>query len=472
MQERKTQNAGSSVFSNVYFIGAGGIGMSALVRYFLAKGKKVAGYDRVESDLTQQLNDEGAKIHYTDSVDLIPSEFKDKNTTKIVFTPAVPSDHSELNYFRKNGFEVIKRAQALGEITRNSRGICVAGTHGKTTTSSMIAHILKQSHVDCNAFLGGILKNYESNLLLSDRSDWTVVEADEYDRSFHQLSPTVAVITSVAPDHLDIYGTEEAYREAFIHFTSLIRENGILLMEHGIDANPKLRDGVKKYSYSGEYEKSDSKTAPDFYAKNVIFQNGEIYFDLVTPALVVPDIRLGVPVEINIVNGVAALSVAWLCGVSCEELKAGMSSFQGAKRRFDFHIKTDDLVMIDDYAHHPEELEASILSIKKLYPDKKLTVVFQPHLYSRTKDFYREFAKVLSFADKVILIPIYPAREEPVEGVSSQMILDLITVHDKALLTKEELIEQMKKEDLEVLLIAGAGDIELLVDPVKKKLYA
>jgi UDP-N-acetylmuramate--alanine ligase len=456
---------------SIYFIGAGGIGMSALVRYFLSERKKVAGYDRVESELTQQLSREGAQIHYEDNVDLIPSAFKDKNTTLIVFTPAVPSNHSELLYFRQNGFEIMKRAQVLGEITRTSRGICVAGTHGKTTTSSMIAHLLKQSGVDCNAFLGGILKNYDSNLLLSGKSNWTVIEADEYDRSFHWLSPTIAVITSVAPDHLDIYGTEKAYREAFIHFAALIRENGTLLMETKIDIVPQTQAGVKTYRYAGDAVSLKTGNPIDFYADNIRIQNREIYFDFVTPSSVIRDVQLGVPVEINIVNAVAALAVAWLNNVPDEKLKQGMASFSGTKRRFDFHIKTGKLVLIDDYAHHPEELEASISSIKKLYPDKKLTVVFQPHLYSRTKDFYKEFAKSLSLSDEVILIPVYPAREKRIEGVSSQMILDLVTTPKKKLLSKEDLVAQVKKEDLEVLLIAGAGDIELLVEPIKKKLY-
>jgi UDP-N-acetylmuramate--alanine ligase len=463
---------------NVYFIGAGGIGMSALVRYFLSKGKKVAGYDRVKTILTQQLNREGASIHYDDDVALIPSCFKDKNNTLVVFTPAVPSNHSELVYFRENGFEIMKRSQVLGEITRTNRGICVAGTHGKTTTSSMIAHLLKQSWVDCNAFLGGILKDYDNNLLLSDKSDWTVIEADEYDRSFHWLSPTIAVITSVSPDHLDIYGTEEAYREAFIHFTSLIKKGGTLLMESNVNIVPQLQEDVLFYRYSSGNSKTGSQLdlfqssgKPDFYAKNIRIGGGEIFFDFATPQSVIHDIQLGVPVEINIANGVAALAVAWLNGVSEEELKKAMLSFKGAKRRFDFHIKTDDLVLIDDYAHHPEELTASISSVKKLYPGKKLTLVFQPHLYSRTKDFYKEFAKSLSLSDEVILLPVYPAREEPIEGVSSQMILDLVTCPKKRLLSKEELLEQIKKEDLEVLLMVGAGDIELLINPIKEKIY-
>ncbi|MDR3218463.1 MAG: UDP-N-acetylmuramate--L-alanine ligase [Dysgonamonadaceae bacterium] len=458
-------------WDNVYFIGAGGIGMSALVRYFLSKGKKVAGYDRVESELTRLLNTEGAAIHYADNIDLIPSAFKDKEHTLVVLTPAVPNDHSEWVYFRNNGFEIHKRAQALGEITQTNRGLCVAGTHGKTTTSSMIAHLLKQSTVDCNAFLGGILKNYDSNLLLSDKSDLTVIEADEYDRSFHWLSPYMAVITSVAPDHLDIYGTPEAYRESFRYFTSLIRENGVLLMEANVAIEPELQKGVKVYRYAACYGGTDPQSTDkqaDFRAENIRIGKGEIYFDFVTPEKTIHDIRLGVPVKINIVNGVAAMAIAYLNGVSEEELRTGMSSFQGAKRRFDFHIKQDDLVLVDDYAHHPEELAASISSVKELYPDKKLTVVFQPHLYSRTKDFYKAFAESLSLADEVILLPIYPAREAPVPGVSSQMILDLVTIPEKYLYTKAELLEKIGDRRREVILIAGAGDIELLVAPVKK----
>jgi len=451
-------------YSVIYFIGAGGIGMSALVRYFLFHGKKVAGYDRVESELTRQLNAEGAEIHYEDSIDLIPEIYKNKKDTLVIITPAVPEDHSEWTYFRQNGFPILKRAQALGEITRNARGLCVAGTHGKTTTSSMIAHLLKQSAVDCNAFLGGILKNYDSNLLLSAKSDLTVIEADEYDRSFHWLTPYMAVITSVAPDHLDIYKTPEAYKEAFRHFASLIREDGVLLMETGVDIEPELKSGVRLFRYGID--------KGDFHAKNIRIGNGEIHFDLVTPERTILNIQLGVPVKINIPNGVAALAIAYLNGVSDNELKKGMVSFQGARRRFDFHIKRDDCVLIDDYAHHPDELAASISSVKELYPDKKLTVVFQPHLYSRTNDFYREFAEVLSAAGEVILIPIYPAREEPIPGVSSQMILDLVTAPEKHLYSKEGLLEAMRGKKRELVIVAGAGDIELLVEPVKKILDA
>lgn len=450
-------------FSNVYFVGAGGIGMSALARYFLFHSKKIGGYDRVETDLTRQLNVEGAEIHYEDNINLIPEIYKDKTNTLVIITPAVPEDHTEWLYFRQNGFTILKRAQVLGEITRNSRGLCVAGTHGKTTTSSMIAHLLKQSAIDCNAFLGGILKNYDSNLLVSAQSDLTVIEADEYDRSFHWLSPYMAVITSVSPDHLDIYKTEDAYKTAFRHFTSLIREDGVLLMENGVDIEPQLKNGVRLYRYGIE--------RGDFYAKNIRIGNGKIDFDFVTPERTVSDIQLGVPVKINILNGVAALAIAYLNGVSDSELRNGMATFQGPKRRFDFHIKRDDCVLIDDYAHHPEELSASISSVKELYPDKKLTVIFQPHLYSRTHDFYREFAEALSAAAEVILIPIYPAREEPIEGVSSQLILDYVTAAEKFLYSKEELLEAMRKEKRELVLIAGAGDIERLVEPIKEIVY-
>jgi UDP-N-acetylmuramate--alanine ligase len=453
--------------ASFYFVGAGGIGMSNLIRYFLFEGKRVAGYDRVESALTRQLNAEGAAIHYREAVDLIPPAFRDRGNVGVVYTPAVPEDNAELAFFRENGFAVMKRAQVLGEITRTKRGICVAGTHGKTTTSSMIAHVLKQSSVDCNAFLGGILKNYDSNLLLSERSDLAVIEADEYDRSFHWLTPDTAIITSVAPDHLDIYGTEEAYRAAFVHFTSLVRAGGRLLMEHRVDIVPELQEGVRLYRYAG----ADGGEGVDFYAEHVRMGDGAIVFDFVAPGLVVRDVPLGVPVEINIVNAVAALAAAWLNGVvSAEELRRGMASFRGARRRFDFHIQSDRIVLIDDYAHHPEELEASIASVRKLYPRRKLTVVFQPHLYSRTRDFYREFADSLSRADEVILLPIYPAREEALPGVSSEMILERITAPRKRVVDYAALVDAINKDETEVLLMTGAGDIELLVEPVKKKL--
>lgn len=450
-----------NTIKSLYFIGAGGIGMSALIRYFLAKGKFVAGYDKTATDLTLKLNEEGAQIHYEDNVKMIPDCCLEKETTLVVYTPAVPQTHSELTYFRENGFEILKRAQLLGLITNISKGLCMAGTHGKTTTSSMLAHILKSSHVDCNAFLGGILKNYGSNLMLSDTSDLTVIEADEYDRSFHQLSPYMAAITSVDPDHLDIYGTEEAYRESFAIFTSLIRPDGVLLMRKGIDLQPRLQDGVKLYTYSGENE-------GDFHAENVKIGNGEIIFDFVAPNSKIKNIILGVPVKINIENAVVAMAIAWLNGVKEDELREAMASFAGAKRRFDFYLKHDDIVLIDDYAHHPSELEASIQSVKALYPDKKITGIFQPHLYSRTNDFASEFAHSLSLLDQLILLDIYPAREEPIPGVTSKLIFDQVSISDKQMINKADLLSVIEKGNYQVLLMIGAGDIDRLLVPVKE----
>lgn len=448
--------------TSVYFVGAGGIGMSALIRYFLSKGKKVAGYDKTPSGLTEQLNYEGAAIHYEDNVMLIPDDFTDPAKTLVVYTPAVPDSHTELSYFRDNEFEIMKRARVLGEITNCTRGLCIAGTHGKTTTSSMVAHLLKQSHVDCNAFLGGILKNYNSNLMLSEHSDLTVIEADEFDRSFHWLRPYMAVITAADPDHLDIYGTPEAYRESFEHFTSLIRPGGCLIMKKGINVTPILQQEVSLFSYSATEE-------ADFYATNVQIGNGEIVFDFVGPTITISDIQLGVPVKVNVENGVAAIALAWLNGVTPDEIRKGMASFAGPKRRFDFHLKKKNIVLIDDYAHHPAELKASIQSVKELYAGRKITGVFQPHLYTRTRDFAADFAESLSLLDELILLDIYPAREEPIPGVTSQIIFDAVTIPNKKMVRKEDLLNRITAEvnNLEVVLMVGAGNIEQLVEPVK-----
>ena len=436
--------------------------MSNLARYFMSKDKKVAGYDRTETPLTKELEKEGAEIHYIDDANLIPDYCKDKTNTLVVYTPAVPADSNEIMYFRNNGFEMQKRAQVLGIITQSSKALCCAGTHGKTTTSSMVAHILKQSHLDCNAFLGGILKNYNSNLMLSDKSEFTVIEADEYDRSFHWLHPYMALITSVDPDHLDIYGTEEEYLKSFEHFTSLILSGGALVMKHNIKLSPKLKEDVRLYTYSMD--------RGDFHAKNIKIENGEIRFDFVTPNETIDNIQLGVPIKINIENSVGAMAIAYLNGATPEELRRAMATFQGAKRRFDFLLKTDKIVMIDDYAHHPEELAASITSVKELYPDKKLTGIFQPHLYSRTKDFADEFARSLSLLDELILLDIYPAREKPIEGVTSKIIFDKVTC-PKTLCRKDELLSLLeKKNDIEVLLTVGAGDIDQLLTPIKELL--
>ena len=437
---------------SVYFIGAGGIGMSALVRFFLSKGKDVSGYDRTPTELTERLNQEGASIHYEDNVKLIPQNFMDKETTLIVYTPAVPDSHTELTFFREHGFNIMKRSQVLGMLTKTGKGLCVAGTHGKTTTSTMAAHLLHQSPVGCNAFLGGISKNYDTNLLLSDTSDYIVIEADEFDRSFHWLTPYASVITATDADHLDIYGTKEAYLESFQHYTTLIQPGGALILHEGLELQPKLQEGVRQYTYS--------KDSGDFHAANIRIGGGEIFFDLVSPFGNIQDIQLGVPVLINIENGIAAMALAQLSGANAEEIKHGMASFKGVDRRFDFKIKNDRIAFLSDYAHHPEEIRQSILSLRALYPDKKLTAIFQPHLYSRTADFYKEFADSLSLLDEVILTEIYPAREKPIPGVTSKLIYDNLRPGiEKSICRKEDLLRLLPQKSLDVLIVLGAGDL-------------
>lgn len=448
-----------NILKSVYFIGAGGIGMSALVRYFLSKGKKVGGYDRTPSELTAKLIEEGAQIHYEETPEKIPSDFLNAENTLIVYTAAMPNDHILLQYFRNHGFTIYKRAQVLGMLTRSSKGLCAAGTHGKTTTSTMTAHLLHQSHVGCDAFLGGISKNYATNLLLSDNSEYVVIEADEFDRSFHWLTPYATVITATDADHLDIYGTEEAYLESFSHYTSLIQPGGALIMRKNIQLNPQLQEGVRLYTYSTE--------EGDFHAENIRIGGGEIFFDYVSPLGNIQNIQLGVPVAINIENGIAAMALAQLSGITNDEIKAGMASFQGIERRFDFKIKTDKIVYLSDYAHHPEEIKQSILSIRALYKDKKITAIFQPHLYTRTRDFYLDFADSLSLLDEVILTDIYPARELPIEGVSSQLIYDHLSPNiEKTLCKKEEVLDVLMNKNIEVLITLGAGDIENYVSQI------
>lgn len=450
---------------NLYFVGAGGIGMAALERYFMAKGYAVAGYDRTPSELTDKLAAEGARISFVDDVEqAIPAEFRDPKETLVVYTPAIPADNHVLSYFRDNGFEVVKRAAVLGRVTHESRGICFAGTHGKTTTSSLAAHILHNCKVDCNAFLGGVLRNYDSNFLLAPESPWSVIEADEFDRSFHHLRPWIAVVTSTDPDHLDIYGTEEAYLESFAHFTSLVHPGGALVVHEGLKLKPRPQEGVKVYSYS--------RDSGDFHAERIRRGNGEIRFDFVYPGGRIDDISLGVPVEVNIENAVASLGACWLTGdMETKAARTAVGSFLGAKRRFEFWLKEPGehgRAIIDDYAHHPDELKASIRSVKALYPGRKLTVVFQPHLYTRTRDFYRGFAEALSLADEVILIPIYPARELPIPGVESEMILPLISGAKKEVVARENLIDTIKNRNFEILLTAGAGDISDLVPGIAR----
>ena len=444
---------------NYYFLGIGGIGMSAIARYFKAKGFNVAGYDRTASLLTHELEKEGIAVNYSDEVEVIPSEYKNPDNTFVVFTPAIPKDNVQYNFFVSNNFVMQKRAQVLGDITRRERGLCVAGTHGKTTTSTMIAHILKQSHVDCNAFLGGISKNYTSNLLLSDKSDLVVIEADEFDRSFHHLSPYMAVVTATDADHLDIYGTYDAYVESFNHFTSLVQPGGVLIMKKGIVLNPQLAENVSLYTYSAT-EKAD------FYADNIRIGGGKLLFDFIAPTTKICGVDLGVRGLVNVDNAVASLSVALLSGATESELKAGIASFAGIRRRFEIHYKSDKFTLVDDYAHHPKEIEASLKSINALYNDRKIVVVFQPHLFTRTRDFYADFAKALSVANQVVLVEIYPAREKPIDGVSSKIIFDEITSPVKKITTKKELIDTLDNIDFQVLLVVGAGDIDTLIPSI------
>lgn len=447
-------------FTRYYFLGVGGIGMSAIARYFNTKGLKVAGYDKTATKLTADLTAEGIMVITNQEVESIPADYRLAKNTMVVLTPAIPNDHPQLKYFRENNFTILKRAQVLGELTKTSKGICIAGTHGKTTTSTIIAHLLYQSQVSCNAFLGGIANNYKTNLLLSKESNLVVIEADEYDRSFHQLSPYMAVVTSADPDHLDIYGNADAFRESFEHFTSLIRPGGALIMRTGIDIKPILQKGVKLYTYS-------MNDGGDFTAENIRTVKGEIHFDFVTPTERINDVRLGVPALINVENSVAAMAMAWLNGVTVDELRVGISSFSGIYRRFNTVYKSDKVVYMDDYAHHPSELKASIASIRSLYPGRKITGVFQPHLYSRTRDFATEFATELSKLDELILLDIYPAREQPIKGVDAELILNSVKLEQKTLCSSENLLPLLAEKQLDVIVTFGAGDIDKLVPKIK-----
>ena len=433
--------------------------MSALVRYFLSKGKTVGGYDRTPTELTRKLEEEGASIHYEDNVEGISQDFLDAQTTLVVYTPAIPAEHKELTFFRQQGFEVQKRAQVLGMLTRTERGLCVAGTHGKTTTSTLAAYLLDHSHVGCNAFLGGISKNYGTNLLLSDTSDFVVIEADEFDRSFHWLTPYASVITATDSDHLDIYGDHATYVESFRKYTSLIRPDGYLIVKKGIDLTPDVQPGVTVYTYA--------TNEGDFHATNIHTGNGEITFDYVSPLGNINGIRLGVPVYVNIENGIAAMALAQIAGATADEIRAAMPGFRGVDRRFDFKLKNDRIVFLSDYAHHPAEIRQSVYSMRMLYPDRKITAVFQPHLYTRTRDFYKDFAASLSLLDEGILLDIYPAREEPIAGVSSRLIYDHLRPGiEKSLCHKEDLLDTLRNKKLDVLITLGAGDIDNYVPQI------
>ena len=446
---------------SVYFVGAGGIGMSAIARYFLHIGVVVAGYDKTPSALTKELEKEGMDIHYEENVALIPAACKDASSTLVIYTPAIPQEHQELVYFHENGFTIEKRAQVLGTLTRSHKGLCVAGTHGKTTTSTMCAHIMHQSHVDCNAFLGGISKNYGTNYILSDKSDYVVIEADEFDRSFHWLRPWMSVITATDPDHLDIYGTKEAYLESFRHYTELIQPGGALIIHKNLEMKQHVQDGVKIYEYS--------LNEGDFHAENIKIDNGEITFDFISPVESISNVELGQPVPINIENAVAAMAMAQLNGCTAEEIKEGIKTYEGVERRFDFKIKDDKHVFLSDYAHHPKEIYQSAKSIRELYKNRKITAIFQPHLYTRTRDFYKDFADSLSILDEVILCDIYPAREAPIPGVTSELIYkNLKPGVEKSMIHKEDVLDLVKSRNFDVLAVLGAGDLDNYVPEITK----
>lgn len=442
----------TNMIKAVYFIGAGGIGMSAIARYFLKKKLVVAGYDKTPSDLTRTLEEEGMIIHYDEDVEKIPVECKEKESTLVIYTPAIPATHKELLFFQKEGFDIKKRAQVLGELTKSNKGLCVAGTHGKTTTSTMAAHIMHGSHLDCNAFLGGISKNYGTNYILSD-SNFVVIEADEFDRSFHWLRPYISVITSTDPDHLDIYGNKEAYLDSFRHYTTLIQPGGALIQHVGLEMKVDVQDGVTVYTYG--------RDEGDFHAENIIIENGNISFDFISPIETIKDIHLGQPIPINIDNGIGAMAMCQLSGCTADEIRKGMATFEGVDRRFDFKIKSDKLVFLSDYAHHPKEIYQSAKSLKEVYANRTVTAIFQPHLYTRTRDFYKDFADSLSLFDEVILLDIYPAREEPIPGVTSKLIYDNLSSNVKKMMcTKDEIQNVVRNRDFDVLVVLGAGDLD------------
>lgn len=460
----------------VYFLGIGGIGMSALARYFNAMGKSVSGYDKTKTTLTDELISEGISIHFEDNIELVSPEARNqKSETLVVLTPAVPKDHSELKFFQKNDFTIKKRAEVLGAITEQAFTIAVAGTHGKTTTSSLIAHILRSSEVDCTAFLGGITQNYGTNLLLSEKlktqkrrskiKPIVVVEADEYDRSFLTLKPDIAVVTSVDADHLDIYGDKKEMERTYAQFAGQVKEGGWLIIKKGVDKVLGVEKRENKITYSLQQQS-------DYYARKIAIKKGEYIFDAVTPEQAIRGLILGIPGKHNVENAVAAVAVAQRMNVFSGNIKNALSSFKGVKRRFEYHVKTSNLVYIDDYAHHPEELRACISAVKEMYPQKKITGVFQPHLFTRTRDFANEFARSLELLDELILLDIYPAREKPIEGVTSGMLLEKVRTKNKKLVSKKELVKEINEREIEVLITLGAGDIDALVEPIAKELLS
>lgn len=454
-----------STLSTIFFIGIGGIGMSAIARYFLYHGHRVGGYDRIRTPITMKLEELGASIIYDNDASLIPEDFRAPREIRVVYTPAIQEDNQIRQYYTQNGYEQLKRAKVLGQITANRNALCVAGTHGKTTTSTLLAHLLHESHVGVNAFLGGLSLNYDSNLLLDKKSPYVVVEADEYDRSFHQLLPTSSIITSTQPDHLDIYGTAEEFREAFEHFISLTRAGGVVLVHEDATLDTSvLPSDLQLFTY-GERPQSD------YYFSNLTYEGGELYFDWHTPTRVLHHLHIGTPIEVNVLNATAALALAESVGLTEDELRRGLSSFKGAHRRFERVLSdAEHPILLDDYAHHPDEIRASLASIHRLYPDLPITVVFQPHLYSRTRDFMADFGSALSLSRDVILLPIYPAREEPIPGITSDALLPYITSEHKCVTTKTDLIQELRQHPAGVVVMMGAGDIEFEVSRVAKYL--
>lgn len=447
-------------YRNIYFIGIGGIGMSAIARYYKQKGLNVSGYDKTPSELTRALENEGIEVHYEDCTGFIP---KDREKTLVVYTPAVPADLGELVYVRENGYRVIKRSRTLGEIAHGQRCLAVAGTHGKTTTSTLLAHIFQDSGEGCSAFLGGISKNYDTNLLVS-MNDVIVAEADEFDRSFLQLFPEIAAITSMDADHLDIYGDKSHITEAFKAFAGQV--SGTVITKYGLDIEAgDTRAKILRYAY-------DDPRA-DFHAKNItVDECGYFTFDLHTPDGTVGGCRVGIPGWVNVENAVAAAAIALTYGLEPEKVKEALGSFQGVKRRFDIHLNTPECSYIDDYAHHPKEIATAISSMRDIFPGRRLTAIFQPHLYTRTRDFADEFAEALSKVDKLILLDIYPAREEPIPGVTSEIIFDKVTAPEKVLMKKEELMDYLKDEPVDTLITFGAGNIDRFICPITEMLEA
>ncbi|HSQ46697.1 MAG TPA: UDP-N-acetylmuramate--L-alanine ligase [Lutibacter sp.] len=437
---------------NVYFVGIGGIGMSAIANYFKSNGKNVAGYDRVPSKITEALQHQGIAVHFEDSVDLIPSEFKNSQDTIVVYTPAIPKNNLELNYLWENHFTVLKRAEILGAITKSTFCLAVAGTHGKTTTSTILGHILKEAGVNATSFLGGISENYNSNLILGG-DEISVVEADEFDRSFLKLSPNIACITSMDADHLDIYGEKAELEKSFMDFADKVSET--LIVRKGLPLKG-LTFGIEENA--------------DYDAKNLKVQEGAYIFDVKTPTETIENIKINLPGKHNVLNAVAALAMANIFGVSLQVIAEALLTFKGIERRFSYKIKTENLVLIDDYAHHPTEINAVVDSVREMYPTKKIAGIFQPHLYSRTRDFVDDFAASLSRFDALILLDIYPARELPIEGVTSAWLLNKITIEDKQISSKENLVKNVLNLDSQVIVMIGAGDIGELVEVIKKAL--